>query len=111
MALNPYIAHVVGDFLLQNEWMAMNKRKSFWACFVHVLVYLIPFLFSSLTWWQLLLIGATHFLQDHTDFIFWWMRNYKRVPQAHWGIIPLLVDQGFHLLAIEIIIKLGHIIG
>lgn len=105
--MNPYIAHLVGDFLLQNEWMAMNKRKSSWVCFVHVLVYLVPFLFTSMHWWQILLIGGTHFLQDRTDFVFWWMRNYKRVPEAHWGVIPLLVDQGFHLLLIEVTIQIA----
>lgn len=82
----------------------MNKRKSTWVCLVHVLVYLLPFLFTSLSAWQLLLIGLAHFLQDRTDFVFWWMRTYKRVPEAHWGVIPLLVDQGFHLLTIELVL-------
>ncbi|HNB54847.1 MAG TPA: DUF3307 domain-containing protein [Anaerolineales bacterium] len=108
--MNPYVAHLVGDFLLQNEWMAMNKRKSSWACFVHVMVYLIPMAFTGLAWWQLLLIGVTHFAQDRSDFVFWWMRTYKRVPQEHWGVIPLLVDQGFHFLAIELTILLSALV-
>ncbi|NUM49276.1 MAG: DUF3307 domain-containing protein [Anaerolineales bacterium] len=109
--MNPYIAHLIGDFLLQNEWMAMNKRKSAWACFIHVLIYLLPMLFTSLNEWQLLFIGVTHFLQDHTDFVFWWMRAYKRVPEQHWGVIPLLVDQGFHFLAIEIALYVGNLLA
>ncbi|HLF91585.1 MAG TPA: DUF3307 domain-containing protein [Anaerolineales bacterium] len=105
--MNPFIAHLVGDFLLQNEWMAMNKRKSSFVCLMHVLVYMLPLFLTHLNWWQLLLIGATHFLQDRTDFVFWWVRSYKRVPKEHWGIIPLLVDQGFHILTIEVVIQLG----
>lgn len=34
----PYVlAHFVGDFLLQNDWMAVNKKKSNIVCTVHIL--------------------------------------------------------------------------
>jgi hypothetical protein len=87
--------------------MAKNKRDHSWVCFIHVLVYLIPMSFTGLQWWQLLIIGGTHFLQDRTDFVYGWMRNYKRVPREQWGAIHLLVDQGFHFLAIELALYLG----
>jgi hypothetical protein len=108
--MNPFIAHLVGDFILQNEWMAANKRKSSLVCLLHVLVYVLPFLLTGLVWWQIILIGTTHFLQDRSGFVFWWVRFYKRVPEKHWGIIPLMVDQGFHLLTIEMAILLGNMI-
>ena len=107
--MNPFIAHLVGDFILQNEWMAINKRRSSWTCFVHVVVYMLPFFLVSISWWQFLLIGATHFIQDRSGFVFWWMRHYKKVPEAHWGIIPLLVDQGFHLLTIELVLLMMRV--
>ena len=105
--MNPIVAHLVGDFILQNEWMALNKKGRSWHCLVHVLIYLLPFLFCSLEAWQILLIGLQHFAQDRTGFIFWWLRSWKRVHPDHWGTLPLFVDQAFHILWIEIVLILG----
>ena len=37
------LGHLVGDYLLQTEWMAMNKSKNTWegwlACTIHCLLY------------------------------------------------------------------------
>lgn len=107
--MNPIVAHLVGDFILQNEWMAANKKRSSVACLVHVLLYLVPFLACNIQWWQIVLIGAQHFVQDRSVFILWWMRVWKRVHQEKWMDLPLYVDQGFHLLWIEIVLWLGRL--
>ena len=107
--MNVFVAHLVGDFILQNEWMALNKKRNSFACLVHVLVYLIPFLFCHLQWWQLALIGIQHFAQDRSAFILWWVRIVKRVPKEYWGQIPLYVDQAFHGLWIGIVILLARL--
>ena len=31
--------HLVGDFLLQNKWMAISKSHSSWRCLVHCVIY------------------------------------------------------------------------
>jgi len=67
--MNPFVAHMVGDFILQNDWMALNKKRNSFACAVHAVVYLMPFLFSHLQWWQLVLIGLQHSAQDRLDHI------------------------------------------
>jgi hypothetical protein len=104
--MNVFVAHLVGDFILQNEWMALNKKHNSFACLVHVCAYLLPFLFCQLTWWQIALIGIQHFAQDRSAFILWWVRTVKRVPKEYWGQIPLYVDQAFHCLWIAIVILL-----
>lgn len=38
------IAHLVGDYLLQSDWMAQHKRRSTIACLLHALLYALPFL-------------------------------------------------------------------
>ena len=108
--MHPFLAHLIGDFLIQNEWMAINKKKSSFACLVHAVTYLIPFLFSNLAWWQLILIGATHFAQDRSAFVLWWLENWKRIPEKHWGTTPMFVDQTFHILIIQIVIWLPEFI-
>lgn len=107
--MNPFIAHLIGDFILQNDWMAVNKKRNSFACLVHVVIYLLPFLVCHLSWWQIVLIGIQHFLQDRTGFIFWWMSAWKRMPKEHWNQIPLWVDQSFHVLWIEIVLLLAGI--
>lgn len=104
--MNPFIAHFIGDFILQNEWMAVNKKRNSFACLVHVIAYLMPFLFCQLEWWQIALIGIQHFAQDRTGFILWWVQTLKRVPKEYWGQIPLYVDQAFHFAWMEIVILL-----
>jgi hypothetical protein len=61
------LAHLIGDYLLQNDWMAQNKQKSSWACTVHVATYMIPFFFCGLTEWQFLLIAIQHWVQDRAS--------------------------------------------
>ena len=106
--MNPFVAHLFGDFILQNEWMAVNKKKSSFVCLVHVIVYLLPFLLCQLKWWQIALIGIQHFAQDRTEFVFWWMGAWKRVHKDYWKELPLYVDQAFHVVWIEIVILAGQ---
>ena len=73
----PYIAvlvHILADFGLQTDWMAMNKNKSTKHCLVHVLIYTACFLLLTLSWKALLFIGATHFLLDR-----WGHKGLKRL--------------------------------
>ena len=101
--MHPFLAHLVGDFIIQNEWMASHKKSSSFVALVHVLAYLIPFVFTGLVWWQIVLIGCTHFLQDRSTFVDWFVHTWKRVPAGSEGVIPLVVDQVFHLVIIQLI--------
>ncbi len=106
--MNPFVSHLVGDFILQNEWMAVNKKRSSFACLVHVLVYLIPFLLCNLQWWQIVLIGIQHFIQDRTEFVLWWMHKWKRINSEKGHGVALFVDQAFHIVWIELVILIGE---
>ncbi len=106
--MNPFVAHLFGDFILQNEWMAVNKKNSSFVCLVHIVVYLAPFLLCQLKWWQIALIGIQHFAQDRTEFVFWWMRVWKRVHKDYWKELPLYVDQAFHIIWIEMVLLAGQ---
>jgi hypothetical protein len=106
--LGPLIAHLIGDFILQNEWMATNKKSSSVACGVHVAVYMLPFLLCDLPWYQFGLIAAQHFVQDRSGFVFWWMRVWKRVHPDYWKSISLFVDQAFHISWIGLVLMVGQ---
>lgn len=104
------IAHLIGDYILQNDWMAKGKKQSNYVCTVHVLIYIIPFLLISLAWWQLLLIAGQHWMQDRTNVIVWSMRitgkkSFALPPMAPWSII--VTDNIWHLTWIFGVVKLG----
>lgn len=58
------IAHLFGDYILQNDWMALNKAKRTFPCLVHVVLYTIPFILVTHHFWALAAIMGSHFLID-----------------------------------------------
>lgn len=98
------ILHAVGDYLIQNDWMAQNKKKltltGELACQVHCITYSLPFLFIG-SWWTVLLIYLSHYAIDRSGFVMWYMRvtgksNFAKAPMAPWSIFA--VDNTFHLV-------------
>lgn len=57
------ILHLLGDYVTQSNWMALNKAKSTWAAFCHATVYSLPFLYIA-SWTAWLIIWSTHLLID-----------------------------------------------
>jgi len=73
------LCHVFGDYILQSDWMALNKNKRTFPCLVHVLLYTAVFLFLTTSWKALLVIGAVHFLLDRFPIIIKrliWFKNH-----------------------------------
>mgnify|MGYP000060535921 FL=1 len=58
------LCHAVGDYLLQSDWMALNKTKRWVPAIVHALTYAIPFLFLCQSLWAMLVIIGTHAVID-----------------------------------------------
>jgi hypothetical protein len=80
------LGHFVGDYLLQNDKMALNKARrdpTGWAaCGIHVLLYTtgtIAFLGfagirASMDWRLLLVIAVPHYVIDHYSLASYWMK-------------------------------------
>lgn len=58
------MAHFVGDYLLQTDWMAQKKTTQWWPAILHGVTYTLPFLFITQSPLALLVIGGTHILID-----------------------------------------------
>ena len=58
------VAHMIGDYILQSDWMANEKTKKSVAALAHVLAYVVPFLFITSNISVLLVIMTTHFAID-----------------------------------------------
>lgn len=70
------VGHLVGDYLLQNDWMALNKKKVSFPCVIHCLLWTAAVcLFSGwYSWCVITALFITHFIQDRTNIIIWWMK-------------------------------------
>lgn len=95
-------AHLIGDFILQNDWM-QRKGVSSLHCTIHVLFYLFPFLVTNLTGWQIILIGVQHWLQDRYALASKWQRVWRQTSASKWPQGRLWVDQTLHVLFIALI--------
>jgi len=102
MNISYVLAHFIGDFLLQNDWMAVGKKRSNFICTVHIFFYMIPFLLVDLNWIQFILIAVQHWIQDRTGFIRWYCKTFRLFQSElnqttlPWG--HFIVDQIFHFI-------------
>lgn len=58
------LAHMVGDYLIQSDWMATEKTKRWWPAWAHALTYGLPFLFVTSSPVALAVIVGTHAVID-----------------------------------------------
>lgn len=63
------LIHLFSDYWLQNDWMALNKKKHFWIALVHAIIYTIPFLLLTRSILALSVICITHAIIDYTDIV------------------------------------------
>ena len=98
-------AHLIGDYLLQTDKMALNKKTSNLWCLIHVLTYMIPFIFTNINIYGLILIAIQHYAQDRTNFVVWFMKMKKSEIFANdmgpWSVI--IMDNIIHILFMALI--------
>lgn len=102
------IAHLVGDYLFQTSWMAMNKATRWIPLLAHVTVYtgivtLIAWIsFGGLPLPAIIFIFVTHLILDRRGFVTWWVENIMTAKgkEAKW--LMIVVDQIFHLIVLAI---------
>ena len=100
-------AHLIGDFLLQNDDMARNKASSTRACLSHIAAYSTPFLMLSavtdLPFLAFVAILAQHYAQDRYALHLRWMRFFSQTPPDRWPTGPLAVDQAMHVSFLAVV--------
>lgn len=103
------IGHLLGDILLQNDWMASNKKKDkqWLPCAIHCSIYtlatFICMLPSGVHWTLPAFVGILHYPIDRTDTISRYMeligqREFKKAPFSPWSTI--LVDNSVHMIVL-----------
>ena len=116
-----FLGHLVGDYLIQNNWMAQNKAKPFngclgdpamWAITLHATTWIISVQIAlsavAVVAWgpdginavapAASALGVIHWVQDRRWPIQWFMRVTGKDPSVVWLLI--VVDNVWHLLQI-----------
>jgi hypothetical protein len=118
------LSHLVGDFLVQTDWQAMNKQGGLGrdtaarrALATHVLTYTLAFV-PALVWTATevtalagvglaLLIAIPHAAVDDGRFVSGWVRRVKGVQGTPPNVVRLGVDQSLHVLALGAVALVG----
>lgn len=81
------LAHAVGDYVLQTDWMATSKTTRSLATLVHTVTYTLLFLFLTTNPVTLLVIGGTHFVIDRYRLARYlvWVRNVPFPESKPWA--------------------------
>jgi hypothetical protein len=113
-----FVCHEVGDYLLQTDWEAMNKRGGLGrdatkrrALLTHIATYTLAFvpaliwLLSSLHAWVVLLafgIAVPHMIQDDGRLLTRYAMVVKKADLNANPSLGAVLDQAFHFLALFI---------
>jgi len=112
--------HLIGDYLIQNEWMALNKKKEgligIFSCAIHSITYCLPFLLIT-SLFRVLIIAIFHYIVDRTHIVekFIAIKNNlkttenfgfpKEKPEYVSFWLYVVIDNTFHLLINHLIIN------
>lgn len=58
------LGHLIGDYILQSDWMATGKTQRWWPAVAHALTYTVCYLPATRSLPALAVIGGTHLLID-----------------------------------------------
>ena len=107
--MNYLIGHLIGDYLLQNDWMAMNKKKSNFHCFVHCFLYTVAVMIcTGWFWFYSIPVFLSHWIFDRTTLVVRYMDligAWKRIDRKSemFTFAYLIIDNTFHLVCLFII--------
>jgi hypothetical protein len=102
------LCHLVGDYVLQTNWMARNKCKKTAVAVVHAFFYILPFVLITRSPLALAIIFSTHLLIDrfslalHLIRLRNWSWNDTGFPPETPGylshLITMIIDNSMHLI-------------
>lgn len=97
------VGHLIADWLLQNNWMAMNKQDlRHPAAWVHSGIYTLLML-PAFRWYAALALGVVHLLIDTGRPMEWWFRVFKRMSNGPTlACVKIWTDQALHILLIAL---------
>lgn len=82
------ICHLIGDYVLQTDFIAKTKATNWYHLFVHCALYIVPFIIVFGLNWKIFFLFAVHMIVDPL--------------KARWNKITYVQDQLIHYLTMII---------
>jgi len=113
------LLHLFGDYIIQNDWMALNKKKDglkgWLSCAIHCLTYSLPFLLIANPI-QVFMVFITHFILDRTNIVVSILKFRNKGSLENFGFKPerpiyltlwllIIFDNTIHLICNFLILK------
>ena len=97
------VAHTVADWLLQNDWMAVNKMSlRHPAAWVHSSLH-VAALLLVFSWPAALFLGVSHLLIDTRKPRDWWQTTIRQTRSGEVSLhVAFWVDQAMHIFCIAV---------
>ena len=78
LTMDQVLVHIFGDYFLQSDYMATNKKDKVFPALAHAVTYVLPFLLLTKSLVALLVISGTHFAIDHWGLARYlaWLKNF-----------------------------------
>lgn len=76
--------HLIGDYVLQSDFLASTKGKNWYHLIVHCVLYCVPFAVVFGWGWHIAMLFATHVIVD--------------ALKARYGVLSYTGDQAFHYI-------------
>lgn len=114
--MNELLAHLVGDYIFQSDWMAVKKTSDWEAALLHGILYSLPFIFLTQNPLVLSVICLSHAVIDRFRLANWVARiknwNFsatgydesRPVWLTTW--LMIITDNTIHLLINHLALKL-----
>jgi hypothetical protein len=107
------LAHIVGDWIVQTEWQAVNKRHNWRALLIHVVFYHV-IVFAVLAarfglgeprvYIAVAFLAITHAVLDRQWPVEWLMRTLRHnVHRSNERWLVIVVDQAVHIVLIGLV--------
>lgn len=103
-----FIGHLVGDYLLQSNWMAVNKKKAgwqgHWACFTHCALWTLSVCLFA-WWWNPVTVACvffSHWILDRTRLVHLYVKVFRQI-EALW--LQIVIDNTIHLVLLWLIAR------
>lgn len=86
------LCHAVGDYVLQNDFIAKTKGENWYHLFIHCILYILPFRIVYGGDWRLVVLFASHIIVDALK------ARYKAISYMHDQVLHYFIASCLYLL-------------